>query len=96
MGWKAQALDDRQDRIGATGKMGSCMAREKQDDDEKPDLIAHYRPVAIRAVAAALTLKRDKPARPLRETEYSAQPSRMMLTGTMNQASHSSVKPDID
>ncbi|MBX5067986.1 hypothetical protein [Rhizobium lentis] len=47
------------------------MAREKQDDDEKPDLIAHYRPVAIRAVAAALTLKRDKPARPLRETEYS-------------------------
>ncbi|MBX4976824.1 hypothetical protein HJB51_09515 [Rhizobium lentis] len=47
------------------------MAREKQYDDEKPDLIAHYRPVAIRAVAAALTLKRDKPARPLRETEYS-------------------------
>lgn len=51
--------------------MGSCMGREKQDDDEKPDLIAHYRPVAIRAVAAALTFKRDKPARPLCETEYS-------------------------
>ncbi|MBB4195952.1 MULTISPECIES: hypothetical protein [Rhizobium] len=47
------------------------MGRETQDDDEKPDLIAHYRPVAIRAVAAALTLKRDKPARPLCETEYS-------------------------
>ncbi|MFS8145308.1 hypothetical protein ATY78_07535 [Rhizobium sp. R635] len=46
---------------------------EKQADDErKPDLLAHYRPVAIRAVAAAFTLKRDKPdARPLCETEYS-------------------------
>ncbi|MBX5217677.1 MULTISPECIES: hypothetical protein [unclassified Rhizobium] len=42
------------------------------NDDQKPDLLVHYRPVAIRAVAAAFTLKRDKPeARPLRETEYS-------------------------
>lgn len=52
--------------------MGSCMRTEEPDDDQKPDLLAHYRPVAIRAVAAALTLKRNKPdARPLRETEYS-------------------------
>lgn len=72
MGWKAQALTDRQDRIGAARKMGSCMRKEEPDDDQKPDLLAHYRPVAIRAVAAALTLKRNKPdARPLRETEYS-------------------------
>ncbi|KPH07118.1 hypothetical protein CO657_27175 (plasmid) [Rhizobium acidisoli] len=48
------------------------MHRSEPDDDQKPDLLAHYRPVAIRAVAAAFTLKRGKPdARPLRETEYS-------------------------
>ncbi|PDS78591.1 hypothetical protein [Rhizobium sp. L43] len=48
------------------------MHEKKADDDRKPDLLVHYRPVAIRAVAAAFTLKRDKPdARPLRETEYS-------------------------
>jgi hypothetical protein len=48
------------------------MRKEEPDDEQKPDLLAHYRPVAIRAVAAALTLKRNKPdARPLRETEYS-------------------------
>ncbi|ARQ14119.1 hypothetical protein NXC12_PE00524 (plasmid) [Rhizobium etli] len=48
---------------------------EKADDDRKPDLLVHYRPVAIRAVAAAFTLKRDKPdARPLRDTEYSGLP----------------------
>ena len=65
-------MTHRQDRIGAARKMGTCMPREEPDDDQKPDLLAHYRPVAIRAVAAALTLKRDKPdARPLSETEYS-------------------------
>jgi hypothetical protein len=48
------------------------MRKEEPDDEQKPDLLAHYRPVAIRAVAAALTLKRNKPdGRPLRETEYS-------------------------
>ncbi|WP_106797674.1 hypothetical protein [Rhizobium sp. H4] len=48
------------------------MHERKADGDQKPDLLAHYRPVAIRAVAAAFTLKRDKPnARPLHETEYS-------------------------
>lgn len=58
--------------MGAARKMGSCMRKEEPDDEQKPDLLAHYRPVAIRAVAAALTLKRNKPdGRPLRETEYS-------------------------
>ena len=48
------------------------MHERKADGDQKLDLLAHYRPVAIRAVAAALTLKRNRPdARPLRETEYS-------------------------
>ncbi|SCB61800.1 hypothetical protein GA0061105_12416 [Rhizobium aethiopicum] len=48
------------------------MHERNADDDQKPDLLVHYRPVAIRAVAAAFTLKRDKPdTRPLRETEYS-------------------------
>ncbi|MBY5761581.1 hypothetical protein HFO06_00415 [Rhizobium leguminosarum] len=48
------------------------MHNKEADDDRTPDLLAHYRPLAIRAVAAALTLKRDRPdARPLRETEYS-------------------------
>ncbi|MGR9132486.1 hypothetical protein [Rhizobium leguminosarum] len=48
------------------------MHDNEADDDQKPDLLVHYRPVAIRAVAAALTFKRDRPdARPLRETEYS-------------------------
>ena len=48
------------------------MHERKADGDQKPDLLVHYRPVAIRAVAAAFTLKRDKPnARPPRETEYS-------------------------
>ena len=48
------------------------MHERKADGDQKPDLLTHYRPVAIRAVAAAFTLKRDKPpARPLHETEYS-------------------------
>ncbi|ACS59086.1 hypothetical protein [Rhizobium leguminosarum] len=48
------------------------MHNKEADDDRAPDLLAHYRPLAIRAVAAALTLKRDRPdARPLRETEYS-------------------------
>ena len=46
------------------------MPRSEPDDDQ--NLLAYYRPVAIRAVAAAFTLKRGKPdARPLRETEYS-------------------------
>lgn len=48
------------------------MLWSKLDDDQKPDLLVHYRPLAIKAVAAAFTVKRDKPdARPLRETEYS-------------------------
>ncbi|OAV51448.1 hypothetical protein A6U98_01280 [Rhizobium sp. WYCCWR10014] len=48
------------------------MHDNEADDDQKPDLLVHYRPLAIRAVAAALTFKRDRPdARPLRETEYS-------------------------
>lgn len=48
------------------------MDKNNVDDGDKPDLLAHYRPLAIRAVAAALTIKRDNPdARPLRETEYS-------------------------
>ncbi|MBB4292602.1 hypothetical protein GGE16_004681 [Rhizobium leguminosarum] len=48
------------------------MHEKNADDDRKPDLLVHYRPVAIRAVAAAFTLKRDRPdARPLREAEYS-------------------------
>ncbi|MGM5058754.1 hypothetical protein ACD589_29400 [Rhizobium sp. 814_E9_N1_1] len=48
------------------------MHDNEADDDQEPDLLVHYRPVAIRAVAAALTFKRDRPdARPLRETEYS-------------------------
>ncbi|WP_434713822.1 hypothetical protein NMA58_26290 (plasmid) [Rhizobium sp. YTUHZ045] len=48
------------------------MHEKQADDDRKPDLLVHYRPVAIRAVAAAFIVKRDKPdTRPLRETEYS-------------------------
>ncbi|MBX4867486.1 hypothetical protein [Rhizobium bangladeshense] len=48
------------------------MHEKKADDDQKPDLLVHYRPVAIRAVAAAFSVKRDKSdARPLSETEYS-------------------------
>ncbi|MBP2448111.1 hypothetical protein [Rhizobium leguminosarum] len=48
------------------------MHKGEPDDDQKPDLLVHYRPLAIKAVAAVFTVKRDKPdARPLRETEYS-------------------------
>ncbi|NZD64233.1 hypothetical protein HX900_24485 [Rhizobium sp. WYCCWR 11290] len=47
------------------------MHNKEADDDRAPDLLAHYRPLAIRAVAAALTLKRARPHAPLRETEYS-------------------------
>jgi hypothetical protein len=48
------------------------MHKGEPDDDKKPDLLVHYRPLAIKAVAAAFTVKRDKPyVRPLHETEYS-------------------------
>jgi hypothetical protein len=48
------------------------MHKKETGEDQKPDLLVHYRPLAIKAVAAAFSLKRDKPdARPLRETEYS-------------------------
>lgn len=48
------------------------MHQRNADGEREPDLLAHYRPVAIRAVAAAFTLKRDKPnTPPLHETEYS-------------------------
>ncbi|AVA24680.1 hypothetical protein ACXHXG_25625 [Rhizobium sp. LEGMi198b] len=45
---------------------------KKREVSQEPDLLAHYRPVAIRAVAAALAVKASKPdAVPLRDTEYS-------------------------
>ncbi|MBX4963427.1 hypothetical protein [Rhizobium binae] len=48
------------------------MHQRNADGEREPDLLAHDRPVAIRAVAAAFTLKRDKPnTPPLHETEYS-------------------------
>ncbi|MBA9032988.1 hypothetical protein HNR29_003548 [Rhizobium leguminosarum] len=73
------------------------MHDNEADDDQKPDLLVHYRPVAIRAVAAALTFKRDRPdARPLRETNIPAPLSQMMRSGTMSPLFHLSARPNID
>ncbi|MBX4927255.1 hypothetical protein ABID08_004135 [Rhizobium binae] len=48
------------------------MHQRKADGEPEPDLLAHDRPVAIGAVAAAFTLKRDEHnTPPLHETEYS-------------------------
>lgn len=39
---------------------------------DKPELLAHYRPLALKAVAAALALRRAEPTGPsIRDTEYS-------------------------
>ncbi|ARM92473.1 hypothetical protein RHEC894_PE00450 (plasmid) [Rhizobium sp. CIAT894] len=72
MGGRCERLAYCRDRQRRRTKRGSRMHQKQADDDRKPDLLVHYRPVAIRAVAAAFTVKRNKPnARPLRETEYS-------------------------
>ncbi|MGO7564975.1 hypothetical protein ACC754_37320, partial [Rhizobium johnstonii] len=53
--------------IGAArSTRGSFMHNKETDYDRAPDLLAHYRPLAIRAVAASLTLKLVVPLRIVR------------------------------
>lgn len=72
------------------------MHQRKADGEPEPDLLAHDRPVAIGAVAAAFTLKRDEHnTPPLHETEYSGKILRIMTPGTTNPLFLLSVRPNI-